>query len=87
LAQTLDAGWSEGNLTRPVLGAVGGSAAFLLSTLTLGPLRDLLGLARPTAGGWGLIGSGALAAVAISRALTAVGSVTASGERGRGGAP
>jgi magnesium-transporting ATPase (P-type) len=73
LAQTLDAGWSEGNLNTPVLGAVGGSGVFLLSTLTLRPMRDLLGLAVPTAVGWGLIGTGALAAVALSRILTVAG--------------
>jgi magnesium-transporting ATPase (P-type) len=73
LAQTLDAGWSEGNLNPPVLGAVGGSAAFLLSTLTLRPLRDLLGLALPTPAGWALVGTGSLAAVALSRLLAAAG--------------
>jgi cation-transporting P-type ATPase I len=71
LAQTLDAGWSEGNLNLPVLGAVGGSAAFLASTLTLSPMRTLLGLDMPTAVGWSLIGGGAVAAVALSRILAA----------------
>jgi calcium-translocating P-type ATPase len=71
LAQTLDAGWSEGNLSFPVLGAVGGSAAFLVSTLTLSPMRALLGLAMPTAAGWSLIGGGAVAAVALSRIFAA----------------
>jgi magnesium-transporting ATPase (P-type) len=70
LSQTLDAGWSEGNLNSLVLGAVGGSAAFLVSTLTLRPMRDLLGLAAPTSAGWGLMGTGALAAVALSRLLS-----------------
>jgi magnesium-transporting ATPase (P-type) len=74
LAQTLDAGWSEESLNRSVLGAVGGSVAFLLATLTVRPLRDLLGLALPTPAGWGLIGAGSLAAVAISRLLAAAGS-------------
>jgi calcium-translocating P-type ATPase len=74
LSQTLDAGWSEGNLNLPVLTAVGGSAAFLVSTLTLSPMRTLLGLALPTAAGWSLIGGGALAAVAISRLLAVAGS-------------
>jgi calcium-translocating P-type ATPase len=74
LAQTLDAGWSEGNLNRPVLAAVGGSAAFLLSTLTLRPLRNLFGLTLPTPAGWALMGTGALAAVALSRLLAAAGS-------------
>jgi magnesium-transporting ATPase (P-type) len=74
LSQTLDAGWSEGNLNRPVLAAVGGSAAFLVSTLSLRPLRDLLGLAVPTPAGWTLIGAGAAAAVALSRLLAAASS-------------
>jgi magnesium-transporting ATPase (P-type) len=74
LSQTLDAGWSEDNLNLPVLGAVGGSAAFLAGTLTLGPMRHLLGLAVPTPVGWALMGGGALAAVAISRLLAAAGS-------------
>jgi magnesium-transporting ATPase (P-type) len=74
LSQTLDAGWSEGNLNLPVLGAVGGSAAFLAATLTLSPMRHVLGLAVPTSAGWILMGAGSLAAVAISRLLTAAGS-------------
>src|SRR5205807_3970232 len=69
LAQTLDAGWSEGNLSRSVLGAVAGSAGLLAGALTVRPLRDLLGLGLPTPIGWGLIGTGAVAAVALSRAL------------------
>jgi magnesium-transporting ATPase (P-type) len=69
LSQTLDAGWTEGNLNRSVLGAVAGSAGMLVSALTVRPVRDLLGLAAPNALGWGLIGTGALAAVLLSRAL------------------
>jgi len=72
LAQTLDAGWSEGTLNLPVLAAVGGSTAFLISTLTLSPMRALLGLALPTPAGWSLIGAGALASVALNRLLAAV---------------
>jgi magnesium-transporting ATPase (P-type) len=74
LAQTLDAGWSEESLDRSVLGAVGGSLGFLFATLTVRPLRDLLGLALPTPAGWALIGAGSLAAVALSRLLGAAGS-------------
>jgi calcium-translocating P-type ATPase len=74
LAQTLDAGWSEGTLNPTVLGAVGGSAAFLLATLTLRPLRDLLGLAAPTPAGWALLGTGTVAAVALNRLLAVAGS-------------
>ena len=70
LAQTLDAGWSEGNLNRSVLGAVGGSAGMLLATLSVRPLRDMLGLTALTPLGWGLIGTASLAAVAISRGFS-----------------
>jgi magnesium-transporting ATPase (P-type) len=69
LSQTLDAGWTEGNLNRSVLGAVAGSAGMLASALTWRPLRELLGLARPNLMGWGLVGAGAVAAVALSRVL------------------
>jgi hypothetical protein len=44
-----------------------------LATLAVRPLRDLLGLALPTPAGWGLIGGGAVAAVALSRLLAATG--------------
>jgi calcium-translocating P-type ATPase len=69
LSQTLDAGWTEGNLNRSVLGAVAGSAGMLVSALTVRPVRNLLGLAAPNLLGWGLIGTGAMAAVLLSRAL------------------
>jgi hypothetical protein len=48
-----------------------GSAGLLTSTLTVGRLRALLGLGLPTRLGWSLIGSGAVAAVALSRLWTA----------------
>jgi len=69
LSQTLDAGWTEGSLNKSVLGAVGTSAGLLVSALTVRPVRDLLGFAAPTLVGWGLMGGGALAAVALSRLL------------------
>jgi magnesium-transporting ATPase (P-type) len=75
LAQTLDAGWTEGSLDRSVLGAVGGSTGLLLATMTVRPLRELLGLALPNPLGWGLLGAGALSAVLLSRALAFAGSV------------
>ena len=52
LAQTLDAGWSEGGLNRTVVGAVGASTGVLASTLTLSPLRRCSGWGRraPLAG-------------------------------------
>jgi calcium-translocating P-type ATPase len=70
LSQTLDAGWTEGNLNKSVLGAVAGSTGMLASALTFRPLRNLLGLELPGPLGWGLMGAGAAAAVILSRALT-----------------
>src|SRR5262249_53286915 len=52
LAQTLDAGWTEGSLDHTVLGAVAASTGLLVSTMTVRPVRDLLGLALPTLSGW-----------------------------------
>jgi magnesium-transporting ATPase (P-type) len=69
LSQTLDAGWTEGNLNRSVLGAVAGSAGMLASALTIPGMRNLLGLAPLNVLGLGLIGGGAIAAVTLSRAL------------------
>jgi magnesium-transporting ATPase (P-type) len=70
LAQTLDAGRSEGGLSSSVAAAVGGSAGLLFSTLTLRPLRDILGLAVPTPLSWAVVGGSALAAVLVSRGLS-----------------
>ena len=67
LAQTLDAGRSEGTLTPGVLGAVTSSAALLLAALTIPPLRTVLTLTAPTLGGWGLIGLSAGAALMLAR--------------------
>jgi magnesium-transporting ATPase (P-type) len=72
LAQTLDVGRVEGTLSPPVLKAVGGSAALLVSTVTLPLLRAPLGLVTPSLLGWGVIGASAAGAVLISRAVTAV---------------
>lgn len=69
LAQTLDAGWSEGNLTPSVLSAVTGSAGVLVAALTFPPLRNFLMLMFPSPLGWLLIGSGAVAAVGLNRVL------------------
>jgi cation-transporting ATPase I len=70
LAQTLDAGWVEGRLSPSVLGAVAGSAAMLISSITFTPLRDLLGLTGLGLGGWTMVGTGAAAAVLINRILS-----------------
>jgi magnesium-transporting ATPase (P-type) len=69
LAQTLDAGRTEEHLTRTVLGAVVGSAAVLVATLTVPSLRMFLDLVVPGPLGWALIGGSALLAVILSRVL------------------
>jgi magnesium-transporting ATPase (P-type) len=70
LAQTLDVGRAEGTLSRSVIGAVAGSTGVLVSSLTVPPLRNLLGLVTPTPFSWGVIGVGTVAAVLVSRAVT-----------------
>jgi magnesium-transporting ATPase (P-type) len=69
LAQTLEAGRVEGALSGQVVKAVAASAGLLLSTVTIPPLRDFLGLVTPGPLGWGLIGGSAAAAVALSRLI------------------
>jgi magnesium-transporting ATPase (P-type) len=69
LAQTLDAGRSEGTLTRPVIGAVAGSVGVMLAAFTIAPLRNFLQLVVPSPLGWALIGSGTLLAVVLHRLL------------------
>jgi magnesium-transporting ATPase (P-type) len=69
LAQTLDAGRVGGTFSRSVSEAVGGSAALLLASVTVPPLRDFLGLLTPSPLGWGLVGAGSVAAVLINRAI------------------
>jgi cation-transporting ATPase I len=69
LAQTLDSGWSEGTLTKPVLSAVAGSAGVLLAAFTIPPLRNFLQLVMPSPLGWVLIGTGSLVAVGMNRLL------------------
>jgi magnesium-transporting ATPase (P-type) len=72
LAQTLEVGRVEGTLSPQVVGAVAGSAALLLGTVTFPPLRNLLGLQTPSPLGWGAIAAGAASAVLISRAISAL---------------
>jgi cation-transporting ATPase I len=69
LTQTLDVGWSEGTLTRSVLGAVSSSAGLLVASLTISPLRDFLTLATPAPLGWALIGAASLLAWLAGRGL------------------
>jgi cation-transporting ATPase I len=70
LAQTLDVGRYEGGLTRSVFAAVVCSAAVLIATLTVPPLRSFLNLVAPSPLSWMLIGAGALIAVVINRLLS-----------------
>jgi magnesium-transporting ATPase (P-type) len=70
LAQTLDMGRAEGTLTRSVLGAVAGSGAVLLATLTVPPLQSFLGLVMPSPAGWLLIGAASIAAILLGRGLS-----------------
>jgi hypothetical protein len=85
LAQTLDVGRVEGTLSRPVVNAVGGSVALLVSTVTLPPLRAPLSLVAPSLLGWGVIGASAAGAVLISRAISGVSALR--GAQGRPSAP
>jgi magnesium-transporting ATPase (P-type) len=70
LAQTLEVGRVEGLLSPQVLGAVAGSLVVLIGTVTIPPLRNLLGLQTPSPFGWGAIAAAAGSAVIISRAIS-----------------
>jgi len=70
LAQTLDAGRSEGALTRSVFGAVAGSAGVLVAAFTVPPLQAFLSLATPAPLGWALIGGCSMAAMVLGRLFT-----------------
>jgi magnesium-transporting ATPase (P-type) len=72
LAQTLEVGRVEGLLSPQVVGAVAGSLAVLLGTVTIPPLRNVLGLQTPSLVGWSTIGAAAGSAVLISRAISAL---------------
>lgn len=69
LAQTVIAGRAEGHLTRPVLGAVGGSLTVLLASFSIPSLRRLLNLVLLPPPAWGLIAGGTLAALLLNRLL------------------
>jgi calcium-translocating P-type ATPase len=72
LAQTLMAGRAEGHLTRPVLGAVGGSLGVLLAAFSIPPLRRFLSLVIPPPAAWLLVGGSALAALLLNRLLSGI---------------
>ncbi|GHO85804.1 cation-translocating P-type ATPase [Dictyobacter formicarum] len=66
LAQTLMAGRSEGHLTRPVLGAVGGSLGVLLAAFAIPSLRRILSLVTLSPSALLLIAASALSSVLLN---------------------
>jgi hypothetical protein len=81
LAQTLEVGRVEGLLSPQVLGAVAGSLIVLGGTVTIPPLRSVLGLQPLSPFGFGAITAAAGSAVLISKALSAFTSAFEAGER------
>jgi calcium-translocating P-type ATPase len=69
LAQTAQLGWTDGHLTRPVAGAIEGSAALLLVSVLVPQVRAFLGFASPGPSALLYGGGSAAAAVAVSRLL------------------
>ena len=69
LAQALHLGWTEHRLTGPVRMAVVVSYGILASSLGLGPVRALLGLAAPGVGALGLATGATAGAVTLERML------------------
>ncbi len=66
-AQTLQAGWSEGSLSTPVLGAIGASTGLLIAALALSPVRSFLGLLPLSPFGFMLVGLASLLSAALAR--------------------
>ncbi len=66
-AQTLQAGWSEGSLSTPVLGAIGASTGLLIAALTLSPIRSFLGLLPLSPFGFLLVGLASVLSAALAR--------------------
>ncbi len=67
LAQTVMVGRSEGQLTRPVLGAVGGSLGVLLAAFGLPQARRFLDLVIPPPSAWLLLAGSTLAAPLLNQ--------------------
>jgi cation-transporting ATPase I len=70
LAQTVQAGRSQDNLSGSVLAAVAGSASVLVLSLALAPLRRFLGLRTPTPQGIALSLATAPASVSLASRLS-----------------
>lgn len=70
LAQTFDAGWSDGRLTPRVVSAIGGSVALTAGALAVPPIRRFLGLGLPGPLGFSLIGGSVLAALGLGHLIT-----------------
>lgn len=72
LAQTLLAGRTERHLTRPVLGAVGGSLGVLGAAFAVPQLRSFLNLVIPGPSAWMLVGGSVLAAPLLNQLLSGI---------------
>jgi magnesium-transporting ATPase (P-type) len=70
LAQTLDAGRVQGTISSSVVKAVAASVGLLVSSVSIPPLRNFLGLLSPSPLGWGVVAASSAAAVLLSRAIT-----------------
>jgi magnesium-transporting ATPase (P-type) len=70
LAQTLQAGYSQNQLSPSVIAAIGGSGGLVAGTLALPPLRRFLGLAPPTPVSVALILASAPAATLLAGTLS-----------------
>jgi magnesium-transporting ATPase (P-type) len=73
LAQTLEAGKTQGFRSLSVLATVGGTLAALGLGLGVPPVREFFGLVAPSALGWGAVAASSVAAAALSRVLEVVG--------------
>lgn len=76
LAQTVMVGRAEGQLTRPVLGAVGGSLGVLLAAFGIPQARNLLDLVIPPPSSWLLLAASTLAAPLLNQLLSNEGLLT-----------
>lgn len=73
LAQTVMVGRAEGQLTRPVLGAVGGSLGVLLAAFGIPQVRSFLDLVIPPPSSWLLLAGSTLAAPLLNQLFSSDG--------------